>query len=306
MVKNGRRGAYQRYYCRDCNLYFTGGKPKPNKDHIWHLYQSGLTYQGISEEVGVSVSTVKRIVRTVASSFQPAQLAQGVVQIDVTYWGRNSGILVALDAFSKRIIYRKWIAHETGRDYAEALRSIEEQGYKIQAVIGDGGAGFLVAKKLYPFQMCQFHFAKIIRKKLTLKPKIEASRELLRLSRALFSKSKVEFTNELNSWLSKWDEFLKEKTISEETGRWQYTHKSLRSAVHSFKEYLPYLFTYEDYPSLPIANTNNALEGLFTGLKNALGKHNGMSRTNRERFVDEFFRHRDIVQLSDPKKEHEE
>jgi hypothetical protein len=37
-------------------------------------------------------------------------------------------------------------------------------------------------------------------------------------------------------------------------------------------------------------NTNNALEGTFTALKNKLRCHNGMSKENRKRFIDGFLK----------------
>jgi len=35
-------------------------------------------------------------------------------------------------------------------------------------------------------------------------------------------------------------------------------------------------------------NTNNALKGTFTALKNSLHNHAGMSKENRKRFIDGF------------------
>jgi hypothetical protein len=37
-------------------------------------------------------------------------------------------------------------------------------------------------------------------------------------------------------------------------------------------------------------NTNNALEGTFTALKNSLENHNGMSKETRKRFMDGFLK----------------
>ena len=80
----------------------------------------------------------------------------------------------------------------------------------------------------------------------------------------------------------------REKTINDENGKWQYTHKSLRSAHFSFRQYLPTLFTYEEHPDIQIPKTNNAIEGLFTALKSRLRAHNGMSQAHKKRFVDVF------------------
>ena len=72
-----------------------------------------------------------------------------------------------------------------------------------------------------------------------------------------------------------------------------------------------------DQPTFPFVNTslhslltrnirpktNNAIEGLFTALKSRLRAHNGMSQAHKERFVDGFFRHRDIAQFTSKKEE---
>jgi len=109
------------------------------------------------------------------------------------------------------------ISHESKVDYAAALRKIEEGGYKILAVVTDGGVGLDVALKHFPTQMCQYHFIAIIRRKLTLRPKLPASQELLALAMSVGKMSRITFCSQLKKWESKWDTFLKEKTINVKT-----------------------------------------------------------------------------------------
>ena len=45
-----------------------------------------------------------------------------------------------------------------------------------------------------------------------------------------------------------------------------------------------------DFYELKIPNTNNALEGAFSDLKNKLRNHNGLSITRKKKFIDEFLR----------------
>lgn len=61
----------------------------------------------------------------------------------------------------------------------------------------------------------------------------------------------------------------------------------MRSARKSIRGYLKYLFSFEQVNGMP--NINNALEGVFTNLKNSLRVHAGMSEANRKRFVNGFF-----------------
>jgi hypothetical protein len=58
----------------------------------------------------------------------------------------------------------------------------------------------------------------------------------------------------------------------------------------SLKRNLPVLFVFEDYPELKIPNTTNALDGLFSDLKNKLRNHNGLSKLLKMKFIDGFFK----------------
>ena len=184
------------------------------------MYQSGLSQAKIAEALGVSPSTIKRRLQEVSVDFKTPILSEGVIHIDATYWGRNQGLIVALDDKSGCVLYREWISHESKVDYATALKKIEEGGYKILAVVTDGGVGLDVALKHFPTQMCQYHFIAIVRRKLTLRPKLPASQELLALAMSVGKISHITFCSQLKKWETKWDTFLKEKTINDENGKW--------------------------------------------------------------------------------------
>lgn len=97
------------------------------------------------------------------------------------------------------------------------------------------------------------------------------------------------FVGEFEMWKEKWHDFLKEKTVNKITGSPVYTHQRFRSAMVSISTYLPFLFTYEDVDGMP--NTNNMIEGTFTGMKKTLRNHPGMIEDNRKRMVNGFFLH---------------
>ena len=136
MISHGRRGTHKRYLCKNCGSSFTG-KRHISKEQIWDLYQSGLSQAKIAEALGVSPSTIKRRLQKVSVEFKTPILSEGVIHIDATYWGRNQGLIVALDDKSGCVLYREWISHESKVDYATALKKIEEGGYKILAVVTD-------------------------------------------------------------------------------------------------------------------------------------------------------------------------
>lgn len=155
----------------------------------------------------------------------------------------------------------------------------------IKAVVLDGKHGIRGVFSNIPIQMCHFHQKQIIRRYLTLRPKLEASLELKKIVVTLTKTNEQLFTEELNGWYYQWETFLKEKTTNPETGRWCYTHKKLRSAYRSLKTNLPYLFTYQKYPELKIPNTTNSLDGYFNRLKSLLNVHRGLNQKRKMKLV---------------------
>ena len=139
-----------------------------------------------------------------------------------------------------------------------------------------------------PVQMCQVHQQRIVRTYLTSKPELEASVELLELSKTLTSSDKETFIDAFNQWHERWRAFLFERSIDKTTGKKRYTHRRLRSAYLSLKRNMPYLWTFLDYPQYGIPRTNNALEGTFTDIKSKLRVHSGMKKSTRLKFLDKY------------------
>lgn len=256
---------------------------------MWELYLKGKqTVEQISLQSGNSTSTIKRRLKEVELPWeQPAIAGAGVVHLDATYFGRNTGVLLALEAGSGCLLYMQHIAHEHMSDYNDAVNSIQSRGYKIRGIVIDGLQKLFDILGEYPIQMCHFHMVAIIRRKLTKNPQLPAGKELLEIVYRMKTLTSTEFTKEFNSWKTKWKNFLKEKTTNPESGKTFYTHQRLRSAMTSISFYLPYLFTYEGVDGMP--NTNNLLEGTFTDMKKNLRNHPGMSPENRKRMMNGFF-----------------
>ena len=286
--KDGKRKSVQRYKCMVCGHRFSSGS-KITKEDIWDMYIHGKqTIAQISKSTSLSASTITRWLASVSLSWeQPKVMGSGVVHLDATYFGRNTGVLLALESGTGRLLYMKHIAHEHISDYEEAVNHIVGCGYLIKGIIIDGFQKLFIALAEYKIQMCQFHMVAIIKRKLTKNPQLEAGKELLKLAYHLKSMNKDTFVREFESWKNRWYEFLKEKTINEVSGREMYTHQRLRSAMISISTYLPFLFTYEDVKGMP--NTNNMIEGTFTDLKKTLRNHPGMIEENRKRMINGFF-----------------
>ena len=95
--------------------------------------------------------------------------------------------------------------------------------------------------------MCHFHQKKIIQRYITMKPKLEASRDLKKIVLRLTLTTEKNFTQKLDNWYDEYKDFLDEKSISSTTGKLHYTHPRIRTAYRSLKTNLPYLFTYKAY-----------------------------------------------------------
>jgi len=249
------------------------------------------TYKELAQSNGVSESTIKRKLRLIkVVEIQSILPKEGVLLMDTTYWGRNWGVLVFLDSQTGNMLWRKFVSKERLSDYREGVNYLESRGYIIKGIVCDGLKGMFQMFAMYKVQMCQFHQVAIVRRYITKRPKLEAAKELKEIVNMLARKDKESFCGAFNEWLKKWDIFLKERTIDTTSGKSRYIHRKLRSAYLSVKRNLPYLFVWYDNSDLHIPNTNNKLEGTFTALKNKLRNHNGLSKINRKRFIDEFFK----------------
>jgi hypothetical protein len=211
--------------------------------------------------------------------------------MDTTYWGRNFGVVVMKDSYTKKILWRKFIFRkETLSDYREGVDWLLENNFKIEGIVCDGLRGMFQIFSLYRVQMCQFHQIRIIKRYLTQNPELKASIELLEIVRLLCRTDKESFVGMFEAWHGRWSEFIKERYVEKKTGKKRYVHCRLRSAYLSIKRNMPYLWTWYDHIEVGIPNTNNGLEGKFTDLKSKLRNHNGLSKKHRKIFIDEYFR----------------
>lgn len=274
-----------------CGRQFVGGA-RLDSGQLWREYTKGKqTYEQLAARHGCSRRTIQRRLDQVeVTSGERGSPGKIVAVMDTTYFGREFGVLVIRKAHTGEILHREFVKYETNSLYAKGLNSLKEQGYEIEAIVCDGRKGLFRLFDGVPVQMCQFHQVAIITRYLTRRPKIKAAQELRELALTLARTDKQSFSAALAGWFDKWETFLNERTVNPETGESFYTHKRLRSAYRSLKANLPWLFTFSDHPNLRIPNTTNSIDGLFADLKNKLRCHNGLSKTRRMKFIDEFFK----------------
>ena len=287
--KNGKRKGIQTFRCGDCGYQFRNSR-LPTEASLWKLYQSNKqTVSELAETFGVSDSTIKRCLRNVSMKWeQPMVEGSGYVHLDATYWGHNWGVMLGLDDAAGLPLYMDFIRSETNADYANAVSSIEGRGYVIKGLVIDGRQSLFGLFSAYKIQMCQFHMVQIVHRYLTRNPKLRAERSLKTLAGGLTSAKREDFERDYGGWKDEWHDTLVRRTVLK-SGKTQFTHRRLRSAMHSIDFYLPYLFTYQREDCQGMPNTNNKIEGTFTDLKKNLNNHSGMSIENRKRFITGFF-----------------
>ncbi len=257
---------------------------------LWQQYIQGKqTYKQLAAKYHCSAKTIQRKIDTVQASRETTFSSVANVLTDTTYFGRQFGVMVYKDSISGQILYKQYVKQETNKLYLAGLEEIARRGIKIQAIICDGRKGLLQMFEGIPVQMCNFHQVAIIRRYLTKKPKMQASKELWAHVLLLSKTDKESFEGGLAAWYSKWESFLNERKV-DINGKNRYIHKKLRSAYRSLKTNLPWLFTWYDNIGLNIPNTTNAIDGHFADLKNKLRNHNGLSIARKKKFIDEFLK----------------
>ena len=97
--------------------------------------------------------------------------------MDTTYFGRGFGVMLFKDALSGLNLYKFYVRTETNALYLQGIEHLKQRGFTIRAIVCDGRRGLFQLFPSMPMQMCNFHQVAIIRRYLTKKPKMQASRE---------------------------------------------------------------------------------------------------------------------------------
>ena len=210
-----------------------------------------------------------------------------VIVADTMFLKRTLGVCVMRSAHLGKNLCWRVATKETTDVYQQCRSELEGRGFEITAAVIDGKRGLIEVFWDIPIQMCHFHQIAIITRYITTRPKLPAGQALRDLTLTLPRTQQHQFHTHLQSWYTKWESFLKEKTLNPETKRWFYTHKRLRSAYRSLSTNFPFLFTYQRYPELNIPNTTNSLDGTFAHVKDLLRIHRGLKKQRKLKLIHE-------------------
>ena len=215
-----------------------------------------------------------------------------VLVCDATFYGKRRdklGTLVFKDNITKEILLTKHIESELSSDYKLLLNQLLKLGYTILSVTTDGKRGLQKVFRDFPMQMCHFHQAKTVRRYITQRPRLQASKDLKKIMYRLTETNEKNFTKKLDEWYKEYKDFIEEKSTNLETGKSYYTHYKVRAAHRSLRANLPYLFTRKKYKDIEIPNTTNTLDGgTFSPLKILIKIHRGLSKSLKFKLVDDY------------------
>lgn len=161
--------------------------------------------------------------------------------MDVTYFGRSWGVLVALDANSGRVLYCCFLkSTERTIDYEIAINILENIGYKIEAAVIDGRRGVreMLKSKGIAVQHCQFHQPLTITHCLTRRPRLIPNQELRRISLDLTKTTRSQLEAALDDWHHQYGDWLKERDPITN----KFIHRRTRQAYFGLRRNIPYLF----------------------------------------------------------------
>ena len=285
----------QVYKCKACGVRFRNKRREQTQKEkdIWFDY---VFKKQVLRELKETYSLDKRTIHAFLEKYVLPTKAHDpralFVVVDATYFRKQKHTepwcaVVFRDPIKKENLWFGFGDTETHHLYEQGRRHLESLGYVILGATGDG---FSCIRKVFsdiPFQMCLVHMERIVVRKITRNPKLEAGIILLALIKTLGTCSSDLWKDRFNRYIEKYRDFLNEKTFHPESGIPSWTHKELRSAVWSTKTFLPYLFEYEKVKEL--SQTTNSLEGHFSHVKDIARIHRGISTSLLRKVLSSIF-----------------
>lgn len=211
--------------------------------------------------------------------------------IDGTYFNNDLCLIVYRDNTIKFTQLYRLSNGEWYEEIKEDLENLLALNVKIESITCDGHRAILKAInkvcKDVKLQRCIIHIQRMCRIWLSANPKSEAGIQLRRIiSKVHLIENEIQkqiWLKELIDWYQEHQVFVNEKSYSQETGRFWYTHKMVRRSFVVISKALPNMFLYLQNERIP--KSTNGLESFFGHLKGNLSIHRGLSKRNRRNFI---------------------
>lgn len=190
--------------------------------------------------------------------------------------------------------YTQLIRFSDGEHFEEIKEDLDNLirlGIRLESITTDGQKGILKAIKTSApdliVQRCLVHIQRMALIWLTKYPKHVSGQQLRRLVLMLLNikshNDRIYWVRSLGEWYGQHREYLNERSVNTQTGRYWYTHKLIRRSYFTIKRALPNMFHYLNNPKIP--PTTNGIEGFFSHLKNHLDLHRGLTPRHRVDFI---------------------
>lgn len=289
--RRGKERGLQTWSCHQCGRRFRNQRRRNPafEKAVWSQYVFGKqTIRELQYKHHKDTRILRSILQTYIAPAKTHVPRKVNVVADALYFGERKEhtswcVLVIRDPKRKENLWWGFFdtettsAYRTGRDY------LEELGYEIMSVTGDGFAGIREAFYPIPFQMCHVHMERLVIHGTTRKPELSAGQALLALARSLHTINGDTFRRYFAMYIEKYRDFLNEKTTNPLNGTIFFTHEPLRRAVLSTRRFLPFLFIYEQHHHIP--RTSNSLEGHFAHMRDIAEIHRGLKREQKEKVL---------------------
>lgn len=307
MKKNGRTAkGVQRWKCAACSLSSTmpqenAGRARQLDAFLGRLL--GRASQSACDANGDSRALRKRTAWcwNVRPVIPPPMVKHHTVMADGTYMNHGWCLVIAIDGESGEVLGFQWCSNGSKAAYMALFSRIPAP----DVLITDGLRGAESAcNEAWPaarIQRCLVHVQRNTRTDLTSKPRLEAGKELKKLSDGLTkirdAEAAARWGEALNAWHIRWREFIAERTFAKDDPanpkaskqEWWWTHQELRRCYRRlerlFREGKLFAFLEPKLTAAgPVARTTNRLEGgVNSPLKHVLLDHHGLPEEHMRR-----------------------
>lgn len=305
MRKNGTtKAGSQRWKCVECSLGATAPRPDRKHDADLRAFLDWLLSGRTQGDMGTGARAFRKRIQwcwNVLPAIPPPNGKHHTVMADGTYMNHDWCLIVAIDGESGEVLGLQWCSNESKAAYMALFSSIPAP----DVLITDGLRGAESAcDAVWPgtrIQRCLVHVQRNTRTDLTSKPRLQAGRELKRLSDELTAvhdaRTAARWGEALNAWHLRWRDFIAERTFARDDPsnpkaarqEWWWTHQELRRCYRRLEKLFREgrLFAFLE-PSLtavgPVARTTNRLEGgVNSPLKRVLLNHHGLPEEHMRR-----------------------
>ncbi|MCG2687217.1 hypothetical protein L6260_00220 [Candidatus Parcubacteria bacterium] len=293
--KNGHARGVQTYLCKQCKYRFSSPRRFGEKTikKFWMVYVfRKQTVTELAQDNNMDKRSIKDILDSYVAPRKIHKPRPVHLVVDATWFGSRKEntswcAVVARDPYLEEDLAWVFADSETTYTYNLLRDELEELGYTILSVTGDGFSGIKSAFYGIPYQMCHVHMERLVTRGTTKNPQTKAGQVLLALTKSLHYTDKKTFNRRLLDYKNKYSIFLNEKTTHPFTGGWSWTHEGTRMAFLSLLRLSAYLFTFEQDKN--IQKTTNSIEGHFGHINQKVGSHNGLSRSQKEKVLHSIF-----------------